>query len=198
MKAKSLSLISLMAIAISINLFESISANDYSGSGNAQLTSTLVAWLSSQCEGIIEEMEAIAKQNSESTGFSVVNYLRYLNLYESLNLIARKPIDELKWVRRKANAFEKINQAAEAIVGGYLTDLNKNLTDLEMKEPKSKQVKVSDKWLTLYKTIRYIATHAPRRSGLVNIANDMLQSSPNGSVDKKRSNRYQLAVGAFH
>lgn len=123
------------------------------------LTSTLVAWLSSQCEGIIEEMEAIAKQNSESNGFSVVNYLRYLNLYDSLTVIASKPIDELKWVRRKAKAFEKINASAEELVGSYLIDLDSALTKIEMAEPKSKQVKASDKWLTLYKTIRYISTH---------------------------------------
>lgn len=197
MKATSLSLISVM-IALAMSAVVSAQNEQSVAPGSAQLTSTLVAWLSSQCEGIIEEMEAIAKQNSESGGFSVVNYLRYLNLYDSLTVIASKPIDDLKWVRRKAKAFEKINAAAEQIVASHLEDLNKALTDIELAEPKSKQVKASDKWLNLYKTIRYIATHAPRNSVLIKSASDMLQSSPDNTVDRKRSNRYQLAVGAFN
>lgn len=156
MKIPSFLFITLTAIIMASAI---VVADDSESSEQVPLTSTLVAWLSSQCEGIIEEMEAIAKQNSESSGFSVVNYLRYLNLYDSLTVIASKPIDDLKWVRRKATAFQKINAAAEELVGSYLVDLDSGLTKIEMAEPKSKQVKVSDKWLNLYKTIRYISTH---------------------------------------
>lgn len=131
-----------------------------------KLTSTLVAWISSQCDGIVEEMEAIAKQNAESNSFSVVNYLRYLNLYDSLKVVASKQIPELKWVLRKAKVFSTVYQSAIEVVANYLADLDASLTKIELAEPKSKQVSVSKSWVELYESIRYIATHVSIRSTL--------------------------------
>lgn len=129
------------------------------GPKTVQLTATLVAWISSQSENIVEEMEAIAKHNAETENFSVVHYLRYLRLYDSLKVIARQPIEQLKWVSKKAKVFSKIYQLALDMVAVYLSDLNNQLTKIELNEPKSKQVGVSAKWLELYESIRYIATH---------------------------------------
>lgn len=128
-----------------------------------QVTTTLSAWLSSQCEKIIEEMEALAKYNSQSDGFSVVSYLRYLVLYDGLTTVAK----HLDWVDRKARAFRKVNAAAEQIVSNYLKDLDNALYKIESNEPKSKQNKVDDNWLTTYKTIRYISTHVSDKNSLV-------------------------------
>lgn len=162
MKSSFVLLSASVAIILALLSFSSAPSNYVLAAESPSLTSTLIAWISSQCEGIIEEIEAIAKSNSESNNFSLVNYLRYLVLYESLAVVSSKPIDELKWVRRKANAFEKVNKAVEEIVLAYLNDLDAALTKLELAEPKGKQNKVGDKWLGLYKTIRYIATHVSR------------------------------------
>lgn len=123
------------------------------------LTSTLVAWISSQSEAIVEEMEAIARQNSASDQFSVVNYLRYLSLYENLQVIVEKDIGKLRWVKRKVKAFSRVYSSAIEILTNYLLDLDAAMSKIEANEPKSKQTEVSKAWVQHYETINYIATH---------------------------------------
>jgi len=76
-----------------------------------------------------------------------------------LKVIAEKPIDSLKWVGKKAKVFARIYQSAMDVVHNYLLDLDAALTKIELAEPNSRQVGVSKKWVELYESIRYIATH---------------------------------------
>lgn len=163
-----------------------------------KLTPSIVAWISSQAESIINEMEAIVKQNTDTNKFSVVSYLRYITLYDGLKVVASKKIPELQWVARKAKAFTRTYKSAIDIVSNYLEDLDTQLTNIELNEPKGKQLAPSAQWLELYNTINYIATHAPKSSGLVDKAKFMMQKSPNETDDKVRATRYLLNTRAFN
>lgn len=127
--------------------------------GKIPLTPSLIAWISHQSEGIVEEMESIAKYNAESTKFSVVSYLRYLALFNHLKVVASKPIDEFKWIARKAKTLARVYDSAMQIVLNYLHDVDRSLGMIEAKEPKSKQVDPSKDWSSNYETIRFIALH---------------------------------------
>lgn len=127
--------------------------------GKTKLTPTLVAWISQQSEAIVEELESIARYNSETSKFSVVSYLRYLTLFDHLKVVASKPTDEFKWIARKANTFARIYDSAMQIVFNFLQDVDKTLREIEDKEPKSKQVDPSKDWTKNYETIRFIALH---------------------------------------
>lgn len=177
-----------------------LNANQASAGREVPLTATLVAWISSQCEMIVDEMDAIIKNNVESSSFSVVNYLRYLNLYDSLKVVGNKgekDVPEFKWVYLKARAYAKVYKAALDVVSGYLVELDNQLRKIEDAEPKSKQVTVSKQWLSIYEVMRYIATHSPRNSELRSKATEMLTFSPTGNGDKVRSTRYGLRTNAF-
>lgn len=125
-----------------------------------QLTPSLAAWISAQSEGIVAELEAIARQSANSNRFSIVNYLRYLELYNSLKVLSdRKNVPELQWVSKKVKAFSTIYKSVVNLLQDYLVDLGNALSLVEAEEPKSKQVTVSKKWIELYERIHYIATH---------------------------------------
>lgn len=161
---KSLTVALVALCAINLYLCETASSVAAAEKASPQLTSTLVAWISSQCEMIVEEMEAILKYNSKTSGFSLVSYLRYMNLYNELKVVSSKNIDELKWVSKKVRAFAKTYLSAFNVVAGYLVQLDETLRNIEKNEPKSKQVSVSQAWVNIYETIRYIATHVSTQS----------------------------------
>lgn len=163
----------------------------------AMLTPNLIRWISTQTEGIVGEMEAIIKQNIEHGQFSIVGYLRYVALYDSLKLIVDKNIPELHWVSRKLRAYSKTYKSILNVVADYLVDLDTSLTRIEEAEPKGKQIAVGKDWLYLYNTINYIATHSPQGSQLEATALGLLKKSPNGSKDKVRATRYTLGTHAF-
>lgn len=167
------------------------------GAKKVKLTSSLVGWISDQSEGIVDEMEAIAKFNAETTKFSVVSYLRYLTLYDHLKVVAGKPLSEFKWIAKKAKTFARIYDSAMQIVFNYLQDVDQALRQIEDKEPKSKQVDPSADWIKNYDIIRFIALHAPEDSELAKAAKEMLSSSPNGTMDRARNIRYSLKTRAF-
>lgn len=157
--AAALALLAFVLVANREPRLESLTAQAASQSP-VKLTSTLVAWISSQAEAVIEELEAIAAENAASNQFSVVNYIRYLALFEDLKVIAnRKDVDKLQWVAKKVKALSKAHASAVEILTGYLTGLDFSLSKIEANEPKSKQVEVSNDWMQIYQTINYIATH---------------------------------------
>lgn len=161
------------------------------------LTPNIIRWISSQTEAIVGEMESIIKQNVESAKFSVVGYLRYVALYDSLKLIVDKDIPELQWVARKLKAFSKTYSSILNVVADHLSDLDTRMSRIEAAEPKGKQNAVGKDWLYLYNTINYIATHSPQGSQLETTALDLLKKSPNGSKDRVRATRYKLGTHAY-
>lgn len=127
--------------------------------GRVKLTPSLIDWISHQSEGIIEELEAIAKFNAESNKFSVVSYLRYLTLFNHLKVVANKPIDKFSWIARKAKTLSRIYNSAMSIVMNYLQDVNQTLRTIEDNEPKSKQTEPTGDWFKNYEIIRFVALH---------------------------------------
>lgn len=121
------------------------------------LTGSAVAWVSSQCENVVEELEAIVQQNAQTLRFNAINYLRYLHLYNSLKVVAQQKVKELKWVGAKAKAFEKVYSSVEDALYVYLQGINSRLSFLESTEGKGNQKGVGYYWRILYETIDYIA-----------------------------------------
>lgn len=162
-----------------------------------KLTPSLVDWISEQCEQMSQEMDAIIKTEvvDSAAKFSVVNYLRYLSLYDQLSVVAKRDdVDKFRWIGKKVRAYTNAYKGAINILLDYVRGLDVSLMELENKEKKSKQVGVSSEWAQLYDTVNYIATHSPKDSKLAMDANEVLQKSPNGTEDKKRSTRYSLYV----
>jgi len=141
---------------------------DYSGAVQAaqlqpaKLTPGLVDWISEQCEQMSQEMEAIIRLEADQSTmrFSLVNYLRYLELYDQLGAIAKRDdIDKLRWVSRKFRAYTRAYESANNLLLNYLLFLDEGLSKMEAKEKKSQQVGVSQAWVSFYETLQYIATH---------------------------------------
>lgn len=126
----------------------------------ANLTSSIVAWISSQAESVIGELDAITRVNSQTDNFSIVNYIRYLELLQDLKIVAQGGVNipELNWVTRKVKVFSGPHRSALTLVRQYLNGLNAAMSEIESKEPKSKQVGVDNKWMELYQTVKYIQT----------------------------------------
>lgn len=123
-------------------------------------TATLVDWISSQSENIVEEMEAIVKQQVETYKFSVVLYLRFLDLFHKLKVVAgHDHVAEFGWVAKKVKAYEQIYNSVYQMVTLYLGDLDRKMSIIEANEKKGKQEPVNKVWVQLYETIYYIATH---------------------------------------
>lgn len=163
------------------------------------MTPTLAAWISSQSENVVEEMEAIVRRQIASKQFSVVLYLRYLSLFNSLKVVASKEnVPKFDWIAKKVRAFGHVYENAYNIVTIYVKDLDAAMTKIELNEKKGKQNPVSKEWVNIYQTINYIKTHAPRGSDLAKLAADMLLKSPSGALDKQRSTRFLLARKAFN
>ena len=131
----------------------------------AKLTHKLASWVSEQCEQMAEEMDAIIRLEAAESEerFSLVNYLRYLSLFNQMSVVAmRDDVDQFRWVAKKVKAYRRAYDAATKLLQNYLRGLDSSLEQIEGAERKSKQEVVSQPWVQLYQTVNYIATHVSR------------------------------------
>ena len=124
-----------------------------------KFTATLVSWINTQAEDIVGEMEAIARHNANTDSFSLVSYLRYIQLFEELSVISKDIKPKMEWIGKKVAAFKRVYKSAVEILLAHLDDLDASLGKIEAAEKKSKNAKPNKDWIRLYETINYIAKH---------------------------------------
>lgn len=136
------------------------------------LTGTLLAWITTQTENIVEELEAIAKDNAQSNVLSIKNYVRYLSINNELGVIARQPIDELRWVRNKYKIFAGVFESAQSVVSMWLHNRETELYREEANELSRDQHHIrlngpTKKWIKLYEDINFVATQVSYQKSVV-------------------------------
>lgn len=120
------------------------------------LTPIRIHWIRNQCEAMVNEIEAIINQNVYQQ-FNIVSNLRYIELYDALELVASKRIPELDWVYKKMKAYasQSLYQSVVNVITVHLLDLDRRLVQIEATEPRGQAVAPNKQWMQAYDSHLY-------------------------------------------
>lgn len=168
-------------------------------SNETLLTPSRILWIRNQCEAMVNEIEAIINQNVYRQ-FDIATNLRFIALYDALELMASKEIPELEWLHRKMKAYasQGLYQSVINIITTHLLDLDRRMVEIEEAEPKGRSVSPNKEWLQIYDSFIYIVTNSPPDSSLEQLALDLVQKSPGGNQGRRRVSRARLSKHAFN
>lgn len=162
------------------------------------LTPPRIKWISSQCEAIVGEIEAIIQQNVDLQ-FNIGSNLRYIALYDSLRLVASKRIPELEWVYSKLRAYgsQNVYQSVINVITTHLQDLDARMAKIEAQEPMGETPPPSKEWMDTYETVVYILSNSAPDSPLEKLALEIVRKSPNRTKERVRATRAKISKHRF-